>query len=274
MQHVVVVDEPHSRQQLFGDDDDFLSGRLRALALDHFLQVKPVDEVDRHIGGEIVFKDLVHGHDVGMHDLGQIARLAHEKLNHRAEFGGMRPRPRRDDGFRPAAERAGEAFLDDHIAIKAVLGQIGDAKAAAVQITDDGILAAQKLGSGRKLVDDIIQIVGLSLDSLLLRHHALPSRPYPAPCDMPALVALKQKTDIASLNRASSTCAHQSTSSWLVVDDGENGAVGWNLEGSELCCRSRRRAGKTPEWGAGQEWIDRLKPHDCHLKQSVSRMLL
>ena len=82
VQHVVAVDEAHGTQELFGDHGDFAGCRHPALTVDDLLKVQPVDIVDGHVGGAVVFKDLMHGHDVGMHDLGQVACLAHEKLHH------------------------------------------------------------------------------------------------------------------------------------------------------------------------------------------------
>ena len=98
MQHIVVVDKPHGVQQLFGNGDDFLLAKLMAFALDHFLKIKSINEVNRHVSSEIVFKNLVNGDDVRVNDLGEIAGFAHEKLDDRTQFGGMRTRPSGHDG--------------------------------------------------------------------------------------------------------------------------------------------------------------------------------
>ncbi len=143
----------------------------------------------------------------------------------------MRPRPRRHHGFRPAAERRRETFLDHHIAIQAVLGQVGDAEPARVQIARDRVLPLEKLGAGLQFVNQIIQFLGRSLDRFLLSHHAHPSSKIPVPVARRLMPDQEARPKAAAVRPASSTRKHQSSNDWMVVDDGENGALGWNLEG-------------------------------------------
>jgi hypothetical protein len=122
----------------------------------------------------------------------------------------MGARPGRHHGLRAAAEGTGEAFLDDDIAIKAVLGQIGDAKAARVDVADNRILALQQLRAGLQLIHEIVSILDRSLDSFLLRHLAHPSRKRGPPgCQSNSDAAGVQT--FPALRLTSSTPAHQST---------------------------------------------------------------
>ncbi len=158
VQHVVVVDEADRMQKLLGDLDDVLGRKRLALAVDDLLQVKPVDVVQRHVGGAVVFEDVVDRDDVRMDDLGQAARLADEKLDDGPQFRRVGTRPGGDHDLRTAADRRGEALLDHDVAVEAVLGKISDAETAAVEVAGDRVLTLQQLRARLKFVDQVLDL--------------------------------------------------------------------------------------------------------------------
>ena len=180
MEHVVAVDVTDGRNQLSRNRNDVIRGKGCATILDQIQKIWSIDVVDGHVGGFIVFKNLVHADDVGMLQHRQVARFIDKELYHRLQFGRMRPGPRPHQSGRAATEGVGKALLDDDCPIQAVLGQIGDPEPTIVEKLSDRILAVQKLGAGLKLVYHAVHSVPTIGRWLLPGSHMIVPLPFAA----------------------------------------------------------------------------------------------
>ena len=70
---------------------DVLRAQRWRAALDRLQKVVALNEIHRHVGGLIVFEDLMHLDDVRMVQLRQRHRLLHEMTHSRPEVIDLRP---------------------------------------------------------------------------------------------------------------------------------------------------------------------------------------
>ena len=159
MQHPAVVDILDRAERLARQRLDFLRSEAIAVLFDHREQIEAVDVIDRHVSGLVLFEDLVHLDDVLVVERCQSMRFLDEVLHHVGEFFGMALRP--DSHFVVGAEahHARKALLDDDVAAETVLGPVGDAEAAAVEIAGDGVLTVQDPRAGRQFIHCRVDLV-------------------------------------------------------------------------------------------------------------------
>ena len=156
VQHTLGVNVPDGLQRAQQGGAQKRRGQAFGVVLLHGDQVDPVDIIQRHISGVVLFKDLMDGHDMGMLQLRHAAGFADELLLQRGE-----PRlvPRRCGVHLtvPAlAQARGETFLDDDIPVQTVARHIGHREAALLQRFQNLILPVQEAGAGQ-------QITGINL---------------------------------------------------------------------------------------------------------------
>ena len=111
-------------------------------------QINSVHIVERHIGGVVLFEDLMHGNDIGMLQRRHAARLAQELLfqGHKLRLGCGRNRT--NLAVRALTQTRGKAFLYDDIPFEAVARHISHGKAALLKRLQNLVQPVQKTGAG------------------------------------------------------------------------------------------------------------------------------
>ena len=132
MQHALVVHERNCVEQLAEHRLYFEWLEIDLGILEDIQHVLTFDKVEGHVGGVVVFKDLMHTDDVRMFEFSETTRLLNEQANNRFELRLVRARPRLNQQTTTPAKCAGEALFDDNLPIKAVTRHVGDAESASV----------------------------------------------------------------------------------------------------------------------------------------------
>ena len=191
MQDARLVDEIDRAEHLLQQDHDLRRGKGSVRRVQDVVQVFAVDEVDRHVGGVVVFEHLMHADDVRVNQFGQAPRLVDEVLHEAAQIAGVLARPRAHDAVRPAAERVGKTFLDDHGPVERILRQIGDPEPAAVEESKDRVLPVQQRRPRFQVIGEHVLAfgrdrgqLGISLVRALHRSVPVRGRLRPAPGEM------------------------------------------------------------------------------------------
>ena len=158
VQHVIRMNVVNRLKTLQQNVFHIARMQLHPRIFDRVQQIPASNEVERHIGGHIVFEDLVDTDDIVVLQFRQPTRLGTEVLHNCVEFRLMLARPRHHIALVTAAHRGRETFLDHDDTVEAVAGEVRHAETTGIQELLNTELAVEKLGTRLQRVSETIAV--------------------------------------------------------------------------------------------------------------------